>query len=118
QLQKHRRDPTHTSKSPPITLNDILRDLELAGITKIPTHPQSHIPSTTTPLIACTSDKTNNCDSNIYQPFAAYTNNKHNNTQPCAYKQQQTISQQKLKQAPKCRLCNNQHPNPWHETQN
>jgi len=23
-----------------------------------------------------------------------------------------------LKQAPKCRLCNNQHPNPWHETQN
>jgi uncharacterized protein YoxC len=118
QLQKHRRDPTHTSKSPPITLNDILRDLELAGITTIPTNPQSHIPSTTTPLIACTSDKTNNCDSNIYQPFAAYTNNKHNNTQPRAYKQQQTISQQKLKQAPKCRLCNNQHPNPWHETQN
>jgi len=116
QLQHHRRDPTHTTKTPPTTLNSILRDLEIAGITNLPAITTPQPSPTNQPLIACSTDAVSNFHQKQYDPYAAYVTNKQYHNQQRTTKQSLQTNHNKQQQQPKCRLCNNQHPNPWHDT--
>jgi len=126
QIREHRRQPTHINSPPPITLNTILRDIENAGVTTLQT------PSTTT------NDKP---ETHLHTPVAYFSDQLHidptvayTNSQKHLYNKQhknfistknQPNFQHTKPNSPtttpsqnqhKCRLCNNQHPNPWHST--
>jgi len=120
-IQEHRRNPKHVTTPPALTLNSILRDLETAGITNIPAPITTHM--TTPDPIICSADTQPLL---FTEPVVAYTNE---NNRP-QYNINMSRAQQNTNQLkhnpsitnpikqnqPKCRLCNNQHPNPWHTT--
>ena len=93
------------NKPLPWTLNEILRDLETANITTL------HLPSSPN-------------DNNLPNPIAFKVMNQkygHHQRQPTYqlhqrdHKPPPMASTQKHN---KCLLCNNQHQNPWHSTEN
>jgi hypothetical protein len=104
------------TKTPPTTLNSILRDLEIAGITNLPTTITPQTSPTNQPLIACSTDAVSNSHQQQYDPYVAYITNKQYHNQQRTNKPSFQTNQHKQQQQPRCRLCNNQHPNPWHDT--
>ncbi len=103
-LQSFRRDPTHLTKDLPWTFKDILRNLGLAEVSILPFSPPI-IDSSSPPFI---------------DAHAAYGNRNQRPPTPsqhirqCNNNNNNKIGTQVLSNPPRCRLCNNGHPNPWH----
>ena len=104
-IKSHRRLPDYMNKPLPWTLNEILRDLETANITTL------HLPSSPN-------------DNNLPNPMAFKVMNHkygHHQRQPTYQPHQKDHKPPPMASTQKhnkCLLCNNQHPNPWHSTEN
>jgi hypothetical protein len=95
----------------------------MAGIMNVPI--SDNLPPPQPSPFVCSADSTQLFPQEYIQPTAAYTNNINTKSNFHQHKQQQHTNQNKSTMhhsnqtkptQPKCRLCNNQHPNPWHMT--
>jgi hypothetical protein len=108
-IRAHRHRPKHTTEPLPWTLNSVLRDLENAKVTTLSNnHPLALSPSAN--LIGCTSHATYLPDPEAHLSRSRPSSN--NNKSMIKHPPQATLPSA----SNKCRLCNNQHPNPWHTT--
>ncbi len=115
----------------PITLNTILNNIENAGVANLHIYPASLTSPPTKHLdspIASFPDHTITTYNDSFHPTAAYTNNtkipynktlrNHSATQHHSYAKHTKIPTLITSTSSKCRLCSNQHPNPWNTTAN
>jgi hypothetical protein len=102
-IKAHRRLPNYMNIPLPWTLNEILRDLETANITilHMPSNPHEH--NLPTPVVF---KAMNNKYGHHQRLPTSHPNNREYKPPPIASTQKN-----------KCLLCNNQHPNPWHPTE-
>jgi hypothetical protein len=108
EIQLFRRDPSHLTQDLPWTFETILRNLELADVT-ILSSPSVVMESITSPLIDAHAAYGNRNQRHL--PLNKNTS-LHMDTTPTGTRP--SVSDQ-LK---RCKLCNNQHPNPWHTESN
>ncbi len=114
-IRAHRRRPNHTTAPLPWSLNSILRDLENAKVTTLsPSTVHSYVHSPTP--VVCTSQTEDFLpDPEAYRTLQPHPHHHTKGKQPMLKRPPQaTLSSTSAK----CRLCNNQHPNPWHTTEN
>jgi hypothetical protein len=120
EIRAHRRLPNHMSQPLPWTLNQILRDLETAKVTTLHVNSTSSLPSSIYPTALLSTTPT------LPVPEAyAIMNSRHHHQRPTPSSKHNNNNYINNNRPPpsastnktnKCLLCNNQHPNPWHST--
>jgi hypothetical protein len=107
QIKTHRRMPNYMTQPLPWTLNQVLHDLEIANVTNL------YLPNHYHPVSPSSTD--NIPDSMALKVMHSRPKHRPNIPSPSHY--QNLPHSATFNKNNKCLLCDNQHPNPWHATE-